>query len=98
PDGTIVFPGRRDGQVKVRGHRVELGEIESAVKAVPGVADAVVTADVSAARTTRLVAHYVPAGRDAPDAEGLRRRGARAAVGRPAPSVRLRRRARSSRA
>ncbi|MGW1980745.1 non-ribosomal peptide synthetase [Streptomyces sp. NPDC001889] len=72
PDGTIVFHGRRDGQVKVRGHRVELGEIESAVKAVPGVADAVVTADVSAARTTRLVAHYVPAGRDAPDAEGLR--------------------------
>ncbi|GAA2262595.1 thioester reductase domain-containing protein [Streptomyces amakusaensis] len=72
PGGAIEFLGRRDGQIKVRGHRVELGEIESAAKAVPGVADAVVTADTSLPHSTRLVAHYIPAGPTAPDAERLR--------------------------
>jgi amino acid adenylation domain-containing protein len=40
-DGTLAFLGRRDTQVKVRGHRVELGEIESAAERVPEVAAAV---------------------------------------------------------
>ncbi|MFJ8047992.1 amino acid adenylation domain-containing protein [Streptomyces luteogriseus] len=44
PDGRIEYLGRDDGQVKVRGHRVEPGEVESALKAVPGVSDAVVLA------------------------------------------------------
>ncbi|MFL6233220.1 MAG: phosphopantetheine-binding protein, partial [Thermoanaerobaculia bacterium] len=42
PDGLLEFLGRRDGQVKVRGFRVELGEIEAALAAVPGVREAVV--------------------------------------------------------
>ncbi|WP_052434667.1 non-ribosomal peptide synthetase [Streptacidiphilus melanogenes] len=44
PDGQLEFVERRDFQVKVRGRRVELGEIEAAVRSVPGVLDAVVVA------------------------------------------------------
>jgi amino acid adenylation domain-containing protein len=42
PDGTLEFLGRTDHQVKIRGHRVELGEIESVLCKQPGVQEAVV--------------------------------------------------------
>jgi amino acid adenylation domain-containing protein len=45
PDGAIEFHGRRDHQVKIRGHRIELGEIESVVAAHPSVKLAVVELD-----------------------------------------------------
>ena len=41
PDGTIEFLGRADHQVQIRGYRVELGEVETALRTVPGVRHAV---------------------------------------------------------
>ncbi len=54
PDGTIEFLGRTDHQVQIRGYRVELGEVESALRAVPGVRHAV--AAVVDAGAPKLVA------------------------------------------
>ena len=53
-DGTLVFLGRADDQIKIRGHRVELGEIEAALRGCPGVREAVVIA-----RDGRLAAYVV---------------------------------------
>jgi amino acid adenylation domain-containing protein len=51
-DGTVEIAGRRDRQVKVRGHRVELDAVEAALAAAPGVADvAVVVTGEDDART-----------------------------------------------
>jgi acyl-coenzyme A synthetase/AMP-(fatty) acid ligase len=44
PDGLFEFIGRRDRQVKIRGLWVDLGEIESALRAAEGVVEAVVVA------------------------------------------------------
>ncbi|GLZ40765.1 hypothetical protein Acsp05_43890 [Actinokineospora sp. NBRC 105648] len=58
-DGALRFVGRADDQVKVRGFRVELGEVEAALSAVPGVRAAVVVL-----REGRLVGYVTPADLD----------------------------------
>ncbi|MEE1784662.1 non-ribosomal peptide synthetase [Streptomyces sp. SP17BM10] len=74
PDGVLEFAGRADRQVKVNGYRVEPGEIESALRALPGVRDAVIVTDRDAGTgMTRLVGYVVADGLEpAGIAEGLR--------------------------
>ncbi|MCE6995222.1 amino acid adenylation domain-containing protein [Saccharothrix sp. S26] len=55
-DGVLVYLGRTDRQVKVRGNRIELGEVESALVKLPGVARAAVIA-----RDGQLLAYVTPA-------------------------------------
>lgn len=55
-DGTIEFLGRRDSQVKIKGHRIELGEIENAIKKYPGVGNAVVSAAEHSKNDKKIVA------------------------------------------
>ena len=59
PDGTIEFLGREDGQVKVHGYRVELGEIEAALEAHPAVQAAAVRVWGPAHGDKRLAGYVV---------------------------------------
>jgi amino acid adenylation domain-containing protein len=61
PDGNLDFIGRQDRQVKVDGKRVELGEIEEAVRRCAGIGDAVVTATRGETGALILTAHVKPA-------------------------------------
>jgi amino acid adenylation domain-containing protein/non-ribosomal peptide synthase protein (TIGR01720 family) len=65
-EGTLEYLGRMDHQVKLRGFRIEMGEVESALRRAPGVADCVAVVREDAPGERRLVAYV--AGAADPDA------------------------------
>ena len=74
-DGALEYHGRADQQVKIRGVRIEPGEVEAALQsaAPEDIAQAAVLAQPGPDGVARLVAYLVPhAGRTVPDAAGLR--------------------------
>ncbi|MBS0644021.1 MAG: amino acid adenylation domain-containing protein [Proteobacteria bacterium] len=72
PDGTLQFLGRVDRQVKLRGHRIEPGEIEAALDALAGVRQSAVILAQNG-EVDRLVAYVVPNQGASIDAAALRR-------------------------
>jgi amino acid adenylation domain-containing protein len=70
-DGCLLYAGRKDFQVKVRGNRVETAEVELALAESPGVREAVVVGRSVGPGDARLVAYVVPRdGRGAPPDPG----------------------------
>jgi amino acid adenylation domain-containing protein len=66
PDGVLEYLGRIDHQVKVRGIRIELGEVEAALCRHPGVIASAAAVDQRPGGERRLIAYYVAAGLLAP--------------------------------
>ncbi|HYY96397.1 MAG TPA: amino acid adenylation domain-containing protein, partial [Pyrinomonadaceae bacterium] len=61
-DGNILFFGRNDFQVKIRGHRIELGDVESAITGLEGITNAAVVAKEEAGGANYLCAYVSQSG------------------------------------
>ncbi|MEU3606826.1 amino acid adenylation domain-containing protein [Streptomyces sp. NPDC035033] len=72
PDGTLEYRGRTDRQVKLRGFRVEPGQIEAVLRDHPAVAQAVAGVRREDGGEPRLIAHVVPAKGAEPTPDALR--------------------------
>ncbi len=72
PDGNIDYLGRRDTQVKIRGNRVELGEIEVLINRLNDIQQAIVVAREDIPGQKRLVAYLVSA-KNIPDTDYVRK-------------------------
>ncbi|MCX4870453.1 MULTISPECIES: non-ribosomal peptide synthetase [unclassified Streptomyces] len=83
PDGNLDFVARADHQVKLRGYRIEPGEIEAALTADPAVAEAVALVREDSPGAKELVAYVVPA--EGADPDDLTPAALRARVGETLP-------------
>jgi amino acid adenylation domain-containing protein len=72
PGGEIEFLGRIDRQLKIRGHRVEPGEIEAVLRQHPSVLDAAVVPQTVGEDTVRLIGYVVPSHDQTVDESGIR--------------------------
>jgi amino acid adenylation domain-containing protein len=73
PDGSIEHLGRKDFQIKIRGHRIELNEIEALLDQLAGVAKSVVRASKNKKGEYELAAYYTTPDQEAKDSDELRR-------------------------
>ncbi|MGW7557570.1 amino acid adenylation domain-containing protein, partial [Streptomyces rimosus] len=85
-DGELEFVGRADDQVKVRGHRIEPGEVEQTLAAHPGVGQAVVAAREDRPGERLLVGYVVPDGQEV-DADEVREHAAKILPGYMLPAA-----------
>lgn len=72
-DGCLEYHGRKDSQVKIRGHRVEIEEIEKVIRELSGVREAVVTAREGPTGETILAGYFVPVPAAPVDVAAVRR-------------------------
>ncbi|MCK9904368.1 chemotaxis protein CheR [Parafrankia colletiae] len=83
PTGDLIVVGRADAQVKLLGHRIELGEVEQCLRALPGVREAAaVLRPVPGTDELRLCGYVIPEPGEEPDTLSLR-----AALGRCLPTA-----------
>ncbi|MGF6887585.1 amino acid adenylation domain-containing protein/non-ribosomal peptide synthase protein (TIGR01720 family), partial [Nocardia sp. GAS34] len=71
-DRTLQFKGRNDTQIKIRGHRIEPGDIETALRSHPDIVHAAVAVHTQPNGTDRLTGYVVPTPHTTPDTTALR--------------------------